>query len=45
MPSAGRSCSFLDRVSLTMTREMKEELLFVMLFFGFLRLLASLPVG
>lgn len=41
-PSAGRSVSFLFRLSSTMTREMKDELLLVILFFGFLRLFPSL---
>lgn len=41
MPSPGRSVILLDRVSLTMTREMKDELLLVTLFLGFLRLFTS----
>lgn len=42
IPSLGRSVSFLERPSLTITREMKEELLLVMLFLGFLFLFTSL---
>lgn len=42
MPSAGRSVSRRLRLSLTMTRDIKDELLFVTLFFGFFRLLTSL---
>lgn len=42
IPSFGRSVSFLERLSLTMTREMNEELLLVMLFLGFLFLFTSL---
>jgi hypothetical protein len=42
MPSPGLSVILLDKLSLTMTREMNEELLFVTLFFGFFRLLTSL---
>lgn len=34
-PSAGRSCNRLVRLSWRMTREINDELLFVMLFFGF----------
>jgi len=41
MPSLGRSVSLLDRLSLTMTREMNDELLLVTLFFGFLFLFTS----
>lgn len=42
MPSAGRSDILLDKLSLTITREMNDELLLVTLFFGFFLLLASL---
>ena len=42
IPSFGRSVSFFERLSLTMTREIKEELLLVMLFLGFLFLFTSL---
>lgn len=41
MPSPGLSVILLDRLSLTMTREMKDELLLVTLFLGFLRLFTS----
>lgn len=44
-PSLDRSASFLARLSLTMTREMNEELLLVMLFLGFFFLLASLTTA
>lgn len=44
-PSDGRSCILLLSPSLTMTLLINEELLFVMLFFGFFRLLASLEFG
>lgn len=42
MPSLGLSVNFRERLSLTMTREMNDELLLVMLFFGFLFLFTSL---
>lgn len=35
IPSLGRSCSFLTRVSVPIVLEINEELLLVMLFFGF----------
>lgn len=41
MPSPGLSVILLDKLSLTMTLEMKDELLFVTLFFGFFRLFTS----
>lgn len=41
-PSSARSVSFLVKCSLTMTLEMKEELLLVMLFLGFFFLPTSL---
>ena len=41
-PSLGLSCKRLLRVSWTMTLDMKDELLLVILFLGFFRLLASL---
>lgn len=41
-PSAGRSATRFAIDSCTMTREMNEELLFAMLFFGFRRFVASL---
>lgn len=41
MPSPGLSVILLDKLSLTMTREIKDELLFVTLFFGFFRLFTS----
>lgn len=41
MPSSGLSVILLDKVSFTMTREMKDELLLVTLFLGFLRLFTS----
>ncbi len=41
-PSFERSVIFLENVSLMMTREINEELLLVMLFLGFRRLLGSL---
>lgn len=44
-PSAGRSCSLLARFSWTIHLEMKEELLFAILFFGFRRFPASFPVA
>jgi hypothetical protein len=43
-PSVGRSCSLLEMVSWTITRDMKDELLLVMLFLGFFRLLVSLAL-
>lgn len=42
MPSPGLSVILLDRLSLTITREIKDELLLVTLFFGFFRLFTSL---
>jgi hypothetical protein len=42
MPSAALSCIFLVKISFTITRDMKDELLLVILFFGFLLLPASL---
>lgn len=41
-PSLGLSASFFEMLSLTITREMKDELLLVMLFLGFLLLFTSL---
>lgn len=41
-PSLGRSESLLEKVSLMITLEINEELLLVMLFLGFRRLLGSL---
>lgn len=41
VPSFALSAIFLENVSLMMTREMKDELLFVILFFGFRRLFGS----
>lgn len=45
VPSVGRSWILLLSDSFTMTLLMNEELLFVMLFLGFFRLLASLEFG
>lgn len=44
-PSAGRSCNLLARFSWTMHLEIKEELLFAILFFGFRRFPVSLLVA
>lgn len=44
IPSLGRSCSFFIRVSVPIVLEIKDELLFVMLVFGFRFLDASLAV-
>jgi hypothetical protein len=44
-PSDGLSCNLFDRFSLTMQREMKEELLFAILFFGLALFAAPLPTG
>lgn len=44
-PSEGLSCNLFDKFSLTMQREMKEELLFAMLFFGLALFAAPLPTG
>lgn len=41
-PSLGRSAIFLEKASLIITLEIKEELLLVMLFFGLRRLFGSL---
>jgi len=43
--SVGRSASLLVRCSLTITRDINDELLFVMLFFGFLLFPASFGFG
>ncbi len=45
IPSAGCSCNRFAKCSCTMTREIKDELLFAMLFLGFLLFAASLPPG